>query len=762
MAIFRTSGFLCCHLGRKKFLSIVDHSLQAYNRGFGEGSLIHAGRDMLTQEVKEEIQTAYRCFLEKKGLRSRDGQRRMIAQIARSLAAVTTDGENKRTNPAGLCAIEAGTGTGKTVAYILATIPMAKAMGKKVVISTATVALQEQILFRDIPDILRHSGLQFRFALAKGRGRYVCLARLDSKLDEDDRYEALFAMDQPQALLPDKVRLFKSMSKALMSAEWDGDRDNWPDEITDEDWLPLTTERNQCAGRRCQYFSSCSFYKSRENLQSVDCIIANHDLVMSDMVLGGGKILPPPEETVYLFDEGHHLAETALRHFSCQVRIHSGTHWLDQCTRVLQEVLRHYHQIPDLAGALHRLPPLVAELRQHYSATASYVEQLMANNLGSFSGKNPLPHFLFPLGCLPDPLQQVAGELGGLLDFFEREITVVHDLIANSMSADSAVASAGSLERLYASIGQILSVASRHRALWEAYAHRNEKQPDAHWIQVVDSGGQFDFELNTSPLLAADYLQKSLWDRCHAAILTSATLTALGSFDRISLFCGLPSYLETLVLASPFNYREKSVLVVPALRSDPKDASMHTQEIADLLPELTSGHLGVLVLFSSRRQMQDVFSMLAQDVQQKVLCQGSLSKQKLIEQHRASVDAGNPSMIFGLASFSEGVDLPGNYCTHVIIAKIPFSPPDNPVDSALSDWFKSQGRNSFQEINLPYASQRLIQACGRLIRNENDVGQITLLDKRIETQWYGRKLLEALPPFRLLLSGRGVSRKSSG
>ena len=189
---------------------------------------------------------------------------------------------------------------------------------------------------------------------------------------------------------------------------------------------------------------------------------------------------------------------------------------------------------------------------------------------------------------------------------------------------------------------------------------------------------------------------------------------------------------------------------------------MHTQEIADLLPELTSGHLGVLVLFSSRRQMQDVFSMLAQDVQQKVLCQGSLSKQKLIEQHRASVDAGTPSMIFGLASFSEGVDLPGNYCTHVIIAKIPFSPPDNPVDSALSDWFKSQGRNSFQEINLPYASQRLIQACGRLIRNENDVGQITLLDKRIETQWYGRKLLEALPPFRLLLSGQGVSRKSSG
>ena len=154
------------------------------------------------------------------------------------------------------------------------------------------------------------------------------------------------------------------------------------------------------------------------------------------------------------------------------------------------------------------------------------------------------------------------------------------------------------------------------------------------------------------------------------------------------------------------------------------------------------------MLFSSRRQMLEVYAGLNREFRERVLVQGDLSKQELIRQHRAQVDKKNPSVIFGLASFAEGVDLPGRYCEHVVIAKIPFAVPDDPVEAALSEWIERNGGNPFMEIAVPDASLRLIQACGRLLRNEQDSGVVTLLDRRLVTQRYGKAILNALPPFR--------------
>jgi len=243
-------------------------------------------------------------------------------------------------------------------------------------------------------------------------------------------------------------------------------------------------------------------------------------------------------------------------------------------------------------------------------------------------------------------------------------------------------------------------------------------------------------------------LRRNLWNVAYGALVTSATLTALNSFDRYRMRAGLPKATVTAVVPSPFHHADAGVLRVPDLRADPRDAAAHTAAIVRELPALVEGSRGTLVLFSSRKQMQDVFDGLERDWRRRVLIQGNLSKQETLNKHKARVDGGEPSVLFGLASFAEGVDLPGAYCEHVVIAKIPFAVPDDPVEAALAEWIEARGGNPFMEIAVPDASLRLVQACGRLLRTEQDKGTITLLDRRVVTQRYGKAILNALPPFR--------------
>ncbi len=297
---------------------------------------------MLSDDLKKTIQTAYSKFLEGRDLKPRYGQKLMIAEIAKTLGNIELDDEGERTSEGHVCVVEAGTGTGKTVAYLLAAIPIARALGKKLVVSTATVALQEQIVNKDLPEVKRYSGLQFNFSLAKGRGRYLCLSKLDRLLMEQDAVNdptrALYEDELPQ-LSPDDVKTYQQMVDQLASSQWDGDRDAWITPLEGPTWQRVTTDHRQCTGRRCSNVASCSFLKSRDSLGSVDVIVANHDLVLADLALGGGAILPAPADSLYIFDEGHHLPEKALNHFACHGRTIATTRWLDQCIKSLPEML---------------------------------------------------------------------------------------------------------------------------------------------------------------------------------------------------------------------------------------------------------------------------------------------------------------------------------------------------------------------------------------------------------------------------------------
>ncbi|MCH2568685.1 MAG: hypothetical protein MKZ98_09010 [Pseudomonadales bacterium] len=188
------------------------------------------------------------------------------------------------------------------------------------------------------------------------------------------------------------------------------------------------------------------------------------------------------------------------------------------------------------------------------------------------------------------------------------------------------------------------------------------------------------------------------------------------------------------------------------MSADPRDPEAHTEMVADMLPDLCEGCRGVLVLFTSWRQLLAVKDMLTPEILDIVMSQGDQSRAEIISRHRARVDDDLPSVIFGLASFAEGVDLPGEYCDHVIVTKIPFAVPDDPVGATLCEWIDAKGGNSFTEVMIPDAAIRMIQACGRLIRTETDTGKVTILDRRLVTQRYGNTLLSALPPFKRVIN----------
>ena len=234
-------------------------------------------------------------------------------------------------------------------------------------------------------------------------------------------------------------------------------------------------------------------------------------------------------------------------------------------------------------------------------------------------------------------------------------------------------------------------------------------------------------------------------------MLTSATLTALGSFETLFTQLGLPVDTPALRLASPFDYTSKARLEVPVMSSDPGKADEHTDEVAEWLGRELRQLKAVLVLFTSWRQMNRVIELLDDELLERVIPQGDLSKQVMLQTHRERIDAGKSSILFGLASFAEGVDLPGDYLKDVIICKLPFSVPDDPVDATLAEWVEERGGNAFQDISVPAASVKLTQAVGRLLRTESDSGRVVLLDRRVVTRRYGQALLDALPPFQRVI-----------
>jgi ATP-dependent DNA helicase DinG len=691
---------------------------------------------VLSEQVKTEIQEAYTRLLDAKGYKARYCQKLMIAEIARTLGNIETDEDGKRLSQSNSCVVEAGTGTGKTIAYALAALPVAKAAGKKLVISTATVALQEQVTYQDLPDIRKHANLDVTFALAKGRRRYLCLARLDRTLQQTQE------LNQPFALFADEEEdfdreLYQTMLERLGRGEWNGDRDDWPDEIQHQTWAPISTDHSRCTGRQCSHYENCIFYRAREQIHRVDCIVANHDLVLADLVNGGGAVLPAPEDTIYVFDEGHHLPEKATNHFSSFLRLHSTQQWLEQ-----------------LPAFIHQLEASVI------SKVATYdIEQSIADSLALLNEMRLLvqefqekasggdrPTYRFQMGAVPQPVKEVSIQLAHRFEHLSTLFMRIKDNLEERSRHDAATDEQDYFLAMMSGISARLESSVR---LWILFSQSDsaELAPYARWLVFIPEE-KLEIQFHASPVSVDDILQELLWERSFGVVVTSATLSVGGDFSRFIYRSGIPPGSQFVTLPSPFNFYEQGVLRIPAMNVEPSEPDAHTTEIASMIPDLVINDRASLVLFTSWRQLLGAMTLLDEEFSTQVLRQGVLTRSEIIRIHRERIDQGRRSCIFGLASFAEGIDLPGNYCNHVIICKIPFSVPDDPVGATLAEWIDSRGGNSFEEVMLPDAALKMVQACGRLLRTESDHGTVTILDRRLVSKRYGSRLQRALPTFR--------------
>ena len=680
------------------------------------------------------IESAYRQWLNGMGFAERPGQLRMMRAIVAAL---------RRTGGAPpLIAVEAPPGTGKTIAYLHAMMPLARALGKQLVVSTSTVTLQEQLMQKDLPSLREHSGLDFDWALVKGRRRYLCHARF-ARIEALEEQTPQGGLDLGQTLPSAGARaLYREMRGALDSGAWDGDRDHWPQTaaVSARDWLAVTSSSAECLGHRCGHFSHCCLYVARQQASQVLCRIANHDLVLADLTLGGGVLLPPPEQTLYVFDEAHRLGEKLCAFMASHVGMEASDKWIDTCGAYLhrcsEQALPGHPLEPSATRELALVDTRLSGLRQTLRKLRSHCVAQLDDGQHTAVMEAVPPELSALASHAADDYQHLAALLGTVRDACGAAVARAEDAPA-------------AIEQRYRDLGGLMERAEEARNLWRRYAEPDEigQPPWARWLQLDASSA---LRVSAAPVQGGQLLREQLWSRCAGAVLSSATLTALGRFDLLCNQTGLPIDSAFEVLPQAFDHERAASLHIPRHGFDPRNPARHSREVAGLLSDLIPRQrAGSLVLFASRRQLDNVLELLPESLRETILVQGEgLGRGQLLQQHCQTVDEGRPSTLFGLASLAEGVDLPGDYCRLLVLTKLPFAPPDDPIGQTLSRWIAHGGGHPFDELTLPEAARRLVQACGRLLRADSDRGRIVCLDARLHTSSYGARLLDALPPYR--------------
>ncbi|MCD9497320.1 ATP-dependent DNA helicase DinG [Photobacterium carnosum] len=691
---------------------------------------------MLHNTIKSDIKQCYTNLSHQlDNFIPRRAQNYLVAEIAKTLA-----GEYHKKNR--VLVAEAGTGIGKSLAYLIGGIPFALFNNKKLLISTATVALQEQLITKDLPLFNQIFPREFSFILAKGRQRYCCNHKLEASCSTDSELQLGMWEEKPKK---SDLDLLKRMLKATGQNKWDGDRDSWPTTIPDKVWQQIMADKHSCHAGMPKH-RSCPFAKAREHLDKADVIVANHALLMADIELGGGVILPEPEQTIYVIDEAHHLPRVARDFSSAASSLKGAATWLEK----LNQIVSKFAELADYQKA-NRFQNAIQDNIQHLVPTLNQI----ANNIDS-SKFNKDGVYRFEHGELPAWLEEEAKGCKEASKKTLQSLGKIQDLITERTKENAIIPRLG--EQALTEIGFYLQRLENLEKVWSLMAQPNHKKgaPLARWIEKSPER-ENDYIIEVSPLEVGYRLDQLLWSRAAGAILVSATLRALNQFTFFCRQAGI-SESETegtrfLALASPFDYQNNARLVIPDLKLEPQ-AEKFTDLLIEVLPEYLEGETASLVLFSSYWQMNKVTEALrplAKKNKWQLLVQGELSRNETLKKHKENCKNGIPSILFGTGSFSEGLDLPGDLLKNLIITKIPFAVPTSPVEEAHAEYIESKGGNPFLQISVPEASKKLIQSVGRLLRKERDSGRVVILDRRIINRRYGKALLDSLPPFKRVI-----------
>jgi len=587
---------------------------------------------------------------------------------------------------------EAGTGTGKTFAYLVPAL----LYGGKVIVSTGTKTLQDQLFGRDLPTVRDALRLPATLALLKGRANYVCHHHL--------------ARTAAEGKLPsreDVRHLPKIVAFARASAS--GDRGELADVPEFASIWPLVTStRDNCLGSDCAHHDDCFVLKARKAALEADVVVVNHHLFFADVMLrdeGLAELLPACNTIV--LDEAHQLPDTATLFFGEEVTAGQLAELARDAEVAARTTAREVADLPDAAAAI---PPAIRRLRLALGDTPAKIAHAAALERDGFSAA---------LGELAAALDRVATEFSL---FAERS----EDL---AQCAARAVSAAGALAR------------------WRSTDGGSEDAPDERWIRWVDVTTT-GWQLHASPLSVADLFSRQVKASGRAWILTSATLAVGGDFALYQHELGLAD-AATGCWDSPFDYARQALLYVPQGLPAPNSREHTEAVVAAALPVLKASGGRAFLLFTTLRALNAARELLAAAMREAgldwpLLVQGDGSRSELLARFR---ELGN-AVLLGSQSFWEGVDVPGDALSVVVIDKLPFAPPDDPLLSARLDALRAEGGNPFFDYQLPQATISLKQGAGRLIRSETDRGVLMICDPRLTDKPYGRRIWRSLPPMR--------------
>jgi len=605
--------------------------------------------------------------------------------------------------------VEAGTGTGKTLAYLVPAIAYALAKGKRVIISTGTKNLQEQLMEKDIPFLQKILPKKFSASYMKGRSNYACLYRI-KKAETQPILEGLDEMDYFE-----EVRHWARESET-------GDRSelvNLPENLSF--WGRINAKSETCLGQKCPDFEPCFVTRMRQRAEEADIVIVNHHLFFADLNIRGneyGRVLP--DYAAIIFDEAHLIEDIAADYFGFQVSS---------------------FQIDELARDTDALPITDAVATRDLTKLAAKIIGLADQFWVRFvqtrgqDGRFPLLQGAFaqkdkhgdiqatPLGEAYFALDSTLERLETALDVFAEKIQEAENLIKRVRQARF-------------DLDFVCTQAEKNYVYW------------------LEKRGKGMF-LRASPIDVSTLLQDKLFDKVETVVMTSATLSTNGKFDFIKDRLGLENgKADTMLAPSSFDYQKQAIIYLPKAMPDPRTPdfiNMAASEIVKLI-NITNGR--AFVLSTSNSSMNALYELVAMRVNFPCFVQGSMSKAGLLERFRNTPNA----VLFATSSFWQGVDVRGEQLSCVIIDKLPFAVPTDPIVAARTRFIDENGGKSFFDYSVPQAVITLKQGVGRLIRSATDKGVIALLDPRLKTKSYGRDFLNSLPRTKITSDLKDVSQ----
>ncbi len=583
--------------------------------------------------------------------------------------------------------VEAGTGTGKSLAYL---VPAAQS-GLRVVVSTATKALGEQIVSKDLPT-LRRLGLHPTVTLVKGLSNYICQRRL-----EEYRQAVASGLAKPEAHL-DRVLAWADETAT-------GDR---ADLVTVPDdapvWREVSSSSETRIGPKCKYYESCFVTRMRRAADASQIIVTNHHLYCADLALRGGAVGAQalPDHDAVIFDEAHALEDVATEFFGVRI------------TRARVETL-----VRDADRALRAAGFFVDHVRE--SAITRTLTAIASGSLRMFA-------------ALPRGGNATRVLLGR--DKAEGEFSAGAVLFAEGLVELSA-----HVREFVASSDVLLAVSRRTTALADALRVVTDTESETH-VAFAEPDARGGGAVGAAPVEVGPLLQERLWSRKGAVILASATLSAAGDFSFVRHRLGVSSEAHELTLPSPFDFELQAGLYIPRGLPEPRDPDYLDAACDEIERLVAITHGGAFVLCTSVRMMRAFRDALRGCWSYPTLTQGEAPRQAILDRFRRAGDA----VLFATASFWEGVDVPGRALRLVIMDKLPFEAPNDPVTAARIARMTAGGLDAFNSYQVPAAALALKQGFGRLIRTRRDAGVVAILDRRLVTRRYGATLLSALPP----------------